>query len=106
MVSQRPAKVDKNVLSQCGTQILLKVTNPNDLKAIIASFEGLDTRMANEIQNLPVATSIIVGGSISAPLLVEIRTRETKHGGASVDIMKEIGRSIGLLFIQMKYSIR
>ncbi|MEM4950197.1 MAG: ATP-binding protein, partial [Thermoplasmatales archaeon] len=29
VVSQRPAKVDKNVLSQCGTQLILKITNPN-----------------------------------------------------------------------------
>lgn len=92
IVSQRPAKVDKNVLSQCGTQILLKVTNPNDLKAIIASFEGLDARMSNEIQNLPVAVAIVVGGSIPNPVLVEIRTRATKHGGEAVDIMGEIDR--------------
>src|SRR5207245_1595343 len=41
VITQRAAKVDKNVLSQCNTQIILKVTNPNDLKAIIASVEGL-----------------------------------------------------------------
>ena len=35
IVSQRPAKVDKNIISQCNTNIILKVTNPNDLKAII-----------------------------------------------------------------------
>jgi len=41
VVSQRPAKVDKNIISQCNTNIILKVTNPNDLKAIIQSVEGL-----------------------------------------------------------------
>ena len=40
VVSQRPAKVDKNIISQCNTNIILKVTNPNDLKAIIQSVEG------------------------------------------------------------------
>jgi len=92
VVSQRPAKVDKNVLSQCGTQILLKVTNPNDIKAVIASFEGLDARMSDEIQNLPVAVAIVVGGSISTPVLVEVRTRHTRHGGDAVDILGEIGK--------------
>ena len=29
IITQRPAKVDKNVLSQCNTQIILKVTNKN-----------------------------------------------------------------------------
>src|SRR3989442_11046612 len=46
VITQRAAKVDKNVLSQCNTQIILKVTNPNDLKAIISSVEGLTTAMA------------------------------------------------------------
>src|SRR2546427_400827 len=48
VITQRAAKVDKNVLSQCNTQIILKVTNPNDLKAIIASVEGLTTAMAED----------------------------------------------------------
>jgi hypothetical protein len=90
VVSQRPAKVDKNVLSQCGTQVILKVTNPNDLKAVISSVEGLTTRMAEEVQRLPVAVAIVVGGSLSEPILVEIRTRMTKHGGGAVDIMGDL----------------
>ena len=87
IVTQRPAKVDKNVLSQCGTQIIMKVTNPNDLKSVIASVEGLDSRMADEIQKLPVSVGIVVGGNISNPVLVEMRIRKTKHGGGAVDIL-------------------
>src|SRR6266545_4481919 len=58
VITQRAAKVDKNVLSQCNTQIILKVTNPNDLKAIIASVEGLTTAMAEEISRLPIGVAI------------------------------------------------
>lgn len=87
VVTQRPAKVDKNVLSQCGTQIIMKVTNPNDLKSVISSVEGLDSRMADEIQRLPVSVGIVVGGNISNPVLVEMRVRRTKHGGDAVDIL-------------------
>jgi hypothetical protein len=86
VVSQRPAKVDKNVLSQCGTQILMKVTNPNDLKAVISSAEGLDSRMADEIQMLPVGTAIMVGGGIEVPVLTDIRVRQTRHGGDAARI--------------------
>lgn len=88
VVSQRPAKVDKNVLSQCNTQIILKVTNPNDLKAIVASVEGLTTGMTDEIQRLPIGTAIITGVKITMPLFVEIRPRETRHGGESVTIVE------------------
>ncbi len=89
IITQRPAKVDKNVLSQCNTQLILKVTNPNDLKAIVSSVEGLTTAMAEEIQRLPIGVAIATGGGIQMPLLVEIRPRETKHGGESVKVIED-----------------
>src|SRR3989441_12735339 len=64
VITQRAAKVDKTVLSQCNTQIILKVTNPNDLKAIIASVEGLTTAMAEEISRLPIGVAIMTGGGL------------------------------------------
>ena len=87
VISQRPAKVDKNVLSQCNTQIILKVNNPNDLKAIASSIEGLTEGMEEEIQRLPIGTAIITGGGVSMPLFVDIRPRESQHGGESVEIV-------------------
>ncbi len=36
IITQRAAKVDKNVLSQCNTQIILKITNPNDAVGFLA----------------------------------------------------------------------
>jgi len=88
IVSQRPAKVDKNIISQCNTNIILKVTNPNDLKAIIQSVEGLTNQTYNEIQRLPIGVALISGASLQIPIMVEIRTRETSHGGKSVTISK------------------
>jgi len=87
VISQRAAKIDKNVLSQCNTQMILKVTNPNDLKAISNSLEGLSAGMEDEIQRLPVGVALIVGGNIQMPLFVEVRPRESRHGGESVEIV-------------------
>ncbi|MFH1055213.1 MAG: ATP-binding protein [Candidatus Altiarchaeota archaeon] len=80
VVSQRPARIDKNVLSQCTTQIILKVTNPNDLKAIRQSIEGFTAGMEEEIQQLNVGHALIVSEALKQPITVDIRTRETKHG--------------------------
>ena len=91
VVSQRPAKVDKNIISQCNTNIILKVTNPNDLKAIIQSVEGLTNQTYREIQRLPIGIALISGGSLQMPVMAEIRTRETSHGGRSVRISKDSG---------------
>ncbi len=87
IISQRPAKVDKNILSQCNTQIILRVTNPNDLRAIGNSVEGLTKGSLEEIQRLPVGVALVTGGNIPMPLFVEIRPRETKHGGESVKVV-------------------
>ena len=89
IVTQRAAKVDKNVLSQCNTQVILKVTNPNDLKAITASIEGLTPAMEDEIQRLPIGLAIMTGGGLQMPLMVEIRPRETRHGGESVKVIPD-----------------
>ncbi|MGB9637154.1 MAG: ATP-binding protein, partial [Thermoplasmata archaeon] len=88
IISQRPAKVDKNVLSQCNTQIILKITNPNDLKAVAASVEGITSGTMDEIQSLPIGTALITSPSLPIPLFVEIRPRETKHGGEAVKIIE------------------
>lgn len=85
VISQRPAKVDKNVLSQCSTQILLKITNPNDLKSVIASSEGVDSDSENEIQKLNIGSCLLTG-VIDIPLKLNVRPRISKHGGETVDI--------------------
>ncbi len=88
VVSQRPALIEKNVLSQCNTQIILKITNPNDLKAITNSAEGLTYNAEEDIKNLPVGTAMITG-LVEIPLFVNVRPRKSKHGGTSIDIIKD-----------------
>lgn len=87
IITQRPAKVDKNVLSQCNTQVILKVTNPNDLKAIESSIEGVTKEMKEEVQRLPVGEAIITGGGLSEPLFLAVRPRQTKDGGESIKVV-------------------
>jgi DNA helicase HerA-like ATPase len=89
IVSQRPAKVDKNVLSQCNTQVVLKVTNPNDLKAIIQSVEGISAELSDEIQRLPVGVALVAGGGLTQPVFVDVRPRVTRHGGKSVSVLHQ-----------------
>lgn len=80
VVSQRPARIDKNVLSQCNTQVILKVTNPNDLKAIIQSIEGFTPGMENDIKQLSIGQALVMGECVEQPIIVSIRSRETLHG--------------------------
>ncbi len=88
IISQRPARVDKNVISQCNTQIILRVTNPNDLQAIKKGVEGLTGEMVEEIRRLPPGTALIVSTDIERPIIVDVRIRKSKHGGSSVDVVE------------------
>jgi len=84
IITQRPAKIDKNVLSQCSTQLILKTTNPNDLKAISNSVEGITSENEKEIRNLAIGSAIVTG-FLEMPVFVSIRPRQTRHGGHAVD---------------------
>jgi len=88
IVSQRSARVEKNVLSQCSTQVFLRVTNPNDLRTIMDSVEGITRGLEGEIKVLPVGTALVVG-LIDQPLLVNIRVRRSEHTGAPMILPKK-----------------
>ena len=88
LISQRPSRVDKSAISQCTTQIVLKVTNPNDTKAVSSSMEGLTLELEKELCNLTPGTAIVTG-IVDNPLLVEVRPRMSKHGGTAIDLLTE-----------------
>ena len=88
VVSQRPALLQKTVLAQCSTQIILKVTNPNDLRSITASAEGVGSETADEIQNLPIGSALVCG-VVDRPLVVRVRRRRSKHGGEAVNVLAQ-----------------
>lgn len=88
-ISQRPAKIDRNVLGLCAMQIMLKVTNPNDLTAIVDSVEGLTSGLEQDLASLPQGTAIMVGAGIQKPLIVDIRPRETRHGIPDIQVTED-----------------
>ncbi len=90
VVSQRPSKIDEDVLSQCGTKIIKRITNKTDLEAILASVEGLEPTFLDEIARLPPQQALVAGVITEVPLFVHVRIRKSKHGGATPDVLKEI----------------
>jgi DNA helicase HerA-like ATPase len=89
VISQRPARVDKNVISQCNTQIIMRVTNPNDLKALSKGLEGMTSELEEEIKRLPAGVAMLVSNEIERPITVNIRPRKSRHGGVSTQIVSK-----------------
>lgn len=85
IITQRPARLEKSVISQAGTQIIMKLTNPNDTKAVANSIEGITAETEKEIKNIPIGTAMVTG-IVDLPLFVNIKPRRSKHGGEAVKI--------------------
>jgi len=88
LISQRPSKIDSDALSQCNSQIILKVSNPLDQRAIRESSERLGESLLRDLPGLNIGEAVIVGEITKAPVMVKIRKRITKEGGADIDVIK------------------
>ena len=77
--TQRPSMVDKNILSQCGNQLIGKLVIRNDLQAVTQFFQGRE--IPKQLTALPAGKFYAMGGLSEVPRLVTIRQKETRSGG-------------------------
>jgi DNA helicase HerA-like ATPase len=89
IISQRPSKLDADVLSQCGTQIIMQIQNPNDQQAIRQSVESAGEDVLDELPGLTPGQAVIAGDSMNTPVLARIRKRHTRHGAESLAATQE-----------------
>lgn len=93
LVSQRPAKIDPDTLSQCNSQIILRITNPSDQRAVISSSERVSESLLEDLPGLNVGEAVIVGEITKIPVMVKIRERTTMEGGADIDVVDKLKRA-------------
>jgi len=89
IISQRPSKIDPDVLSQCGTQISMKIRNPNDQDAIKKSVEAAGEDVTRELPGLTPGQAIVSGDAMNTPALIQVRRRRTEHGAESRAVIDE-----------------
>ncbi|MFB6182692.1 MAG: ATP-binding protein [Candidatus Nanohaloarchaea archaeon] len=89
IISQRPSKIDDDVLSQCKTQIIMQIQNPLDQDAVKKGVEDVGEDLLSELPGLTPGQAIIAGDSVNTPFPVQIRERYTTHGAESPPITDE-----------------
>lgn len=90
IISQRPSRLDDDVLSQCNTQIIMRLTNPNDQNYVKKVSEWVSSSDLDEIKSMMPGEAYIFGSSVPLSLPVNITShRLTKHGGITPDILEE-----------------
>ncbi|HVF31116.1 MAG TPA: ATP-binding protein [Pyrinomonadaceae bacterium] len=85
LITQRPGKLDQDVLSQCMTQIIMRIVNPIDQQTVAQSVEGAGRAMLAELPALTKGQAVISGVGVNTPVMCRIRPRLTQHGGETFD---------------------
>ena len=91
VVSQRPNRLDSDVLSQCNTQVIMKIVNPADQEHIRQSVETVTEDIVADLPGLSRGEAILAGSAVRLPIPVRIRERRTEVGSEDIDVVGEWG---------------
>ncbi len=85
LISQRPGRLDGDVLSQCMTQCIMRIVNPIDQARVAESVEAVGRDLLKELPALSKGQVIVAGSAINTPLVCRVRQRVTPHGAEDPD---------------------
>ncbi len=91
LVSQRPSRLNEDVLSQTNTKIIMRIVNPNDQNYVIKASEQLSGELMGDIAGLGKGEAVIVGQAISLPALVKIYNFKAlggDYGGEDIGVVR------------------
>ena len=89
LVSQRPKKLDPDILSQMNNKIILRIVEPSDQKYIQAASETLSDDLLEQLPGLNTGEAIVLGPMVPLPTLVRIDLYEGRRGGTDPDVVSE-----------------
>lgn len=78
LISQRPSRLDETTLSQCNSQIIMRLVNPADQSFVRRVIESLGEDEAKMLPDLDVGEALLAGQLTSFPVLARIRAPESK----------------------------
>ena len=88
LISQRPKRLSTTTLAQCNTNLILRITNPYDLKHLAESSEGIDSASERMITSLQVGEALIVGEAVRFPVFFKVRERKSAESKHEVSLEK------------------
>jgi uncharacterized protein len=70
--TQRPARVNKDILSQCNTHLIFRVANVEDLAAIAGSFEAASRPLLEELPGFDTGVCVVGGTGVGMVTRVQV----------------------------------
>jgi len=96
LITQRPSKIHPDALSQCNSQIIMRITNPEDQRAVSISSERMSRDLLEDLPGLNIGEAVVVGEMTRAPVMAKIKKRRTQEGGADIDIVGKLKEAVTL----------
>lgn len=79
LVSQRPAEIDETILSQCGTLIALRLTNPTDRARVKGALPDNLSGLMDLLPVLRTGEAIIAGEAARLPVRTRVSLPAAEH---------------------------
>jgi len=86
VISQRPRRIDSDILSNCSNLAIFRVVNRQDQLTIQAASESFSEDLLEDLPALEQGEAVLVGPFTPIPVMIKTAARETRHGGRTPDI--------------------
>lgn len=96
VVTQRPSKIHPDTLSQCGSQFIMRLTNPEDQRAVQQASEAISEDLLRDLPGLNTgkgSEAIVLGQLTRVPVMVRVGPRVSAEGGSDVDLVDVLTRA-------------
>jgi DNA helicase HerA-like ATPase len=93
LITQRPYRIHQDTLSQCNSQIIMRLTNPQDQQAVRTSSESISEGLLADLPGLNVGEAVVLGPIVRVPVMVRIGERASREGGNDIDVVKALERA-------------
>lgn len=86
LASQRPQKLNANVISQCDNMIVMKLSSQFDMDYVSGSYGGVSSDLIQLAAGFKPGAALIVGKIVRSPTLVRFRTRTMPEAGGDIPL--------------------
>ncbi len=89
IVSQRPRKLDPDVLSQANNKVVLRIVEPSDQRYVREASEQLSEDLTSLLPSLNQGEAVVVGSMTVLPAVVRVDKCPVATGGTDIDAVGE-----------------
>ncbi|MDE3076419.1 MAG: ATP-binding protein [Chloroflexota bacterium] len=90
VITQRPSKIHQDTLSQCGSQLIMRLTNPDDQIAVQKASEAVSSELLRDLPALDQGEAIVLGTLTRVPAMIKVGRRRSAEGGSDVDLVEAL----------------